>query len=392
MVNALSSPGVASLGLARQGNALNLENQGQRLLNQGQQIQNALGQAQLEALPEQQAQNREQNRVAIASQMQKLLSSANETQRKEIERIAGIQGRAALVAKQRGLNNQQFGQILEMVGVPDQNPDIDTALIVSEDVFGQFQQNQRVRPVEIQDPNRPGQTTFVRPAQAVGQAGPERQPLVSINNSQQTEEDKAFGKRLVTEFSNVSDRADQAEQEITTLRLMRNTAQQEGFRTGAVEPLRNTLAAVAKGLGVPLSDSRIQQVVDAQTFTALGGQLLANRLAAQKGPQTDQDAQRMLQTLASLDKEADANDFLLRSGIALRSREIEQRDFFRDWRADKGTLDGASQAWSRFKNEVPLFGISPNTGRPVFFTEFAEANEDKSMTDIVNAWTQTYGQ
>lgn len=332
-----------------------------------------------------------------AEQFGQMLANDNEQVAARKKQFVEQRGMLALQARQAGLNNQQYGEFLRRFGQNDPNPDIETDIVQAAGFEKAFEADRERRKlaaqeptVTIADPSSPTGTRIVRRSEGVGQAGPQRQPLVQISNTQQKAEDQAFGKDLVSEFSEVRERAANAEQERTTLRLMLNTMRQEGFQTGKVEPLRTTLTAVAKGLGVPLSDQRVQQVVDAQTFSALGGQILANRLAAQKGPQTDRDADRMLETLASLDKEGEANDFLLRAGIALRSREIEQRDFFQDWRRERGTLDGAAQAWSALKDQVPLFGISPETGRPRFFTEFEEANSQQPFEEIVRVWNEFY--
>ena len=125
------------------------------------------------------------------------------------------------------------------------------------------------------------------------------------------------------------------------------------------------------------------------------GNILAEKLAAQKGPQTDRDADRMMQTLASLRNTTEARIFLLDSGAAMASRDLEQGRFYSNFRAKNGTIAGAENAWRSRIAKRPLFGINKYTKLPVFYNQFQtrmkSSNPEMSSDEIEEFWNNKYG-
>jgi len=218
----------------------------------------------------------------------------------------------------------------------------------------------------------------------------QKTPLVSVNTAEQSAEDKEFGKFLVQGFSKINERATSAQDNLQQLQIAKNI----DVNTGAMEPLKAWGAAVSQGMGINPESIGLDKADNAQAFNAIMGNVLATKLAAQKGPQTDKDADRMKETLAQLGNTPEAKEFLLNSAIALEERSIEQRDFYMDWKSNKTTLKGADKAWRSYINRTPIMGKNPNTGRPVFFNEFKQAvmnaNENVSDDQILKMWRTKY--
>lgn len=204
-------------------------------------------------------------------------------------------------------------------------------------------------------------------------------------------EDQEFGKALVGQYEKVVEAATGAGENIQQLHVLRSIPVQ----TGPGTDWKATVTTVANAIGVPVPEGAIRQVKDVQSFKAITGNLLASKLASQKGPQTDDDARRMGETLASTENFAEANDFIIRSALATESRKVEQANFYDAYRNERGTFSGVRAAWEKHKRETPLLGVNPNTRRTVFFTEFMEeagkANPGASREDLMGLWRQKYG-
>jgi hypothetical protein len=97
-------------------------------------------------------------------------------------------------------------------------------------------------------------------------------------------------------------------------------------------------------LGVPEAE---KFATDAQTFLAATQQAVLQRQLEQKGPQTEADAQRITQTGAQLGNTVNANRFIIDVAKAQLKRDIEQRNFYNEWRRGPGknSFDGAEDAW-----------------------------------------------
>jgi len=257
-------------------------------------------------------------------------------------------------------------------------------------MFGSMIPRQSTKLVEIGDPTSPTGSRFVSQRDALGQPGRERKPLVSLGGEQEKAENKEYGKYLVQNFGKIDERAVAAQDNLQQLQIAKNI----DVRTGAIEPLKAWGSAITEGLGLDPKQFGLDKATNAQSFNAIMGNVLATKLAAQKGPQTDKDAERMKETLASLGNTPEARDFLLNSSIALEERAVEQRDFYSNWRDTKGSFDGAERAWRAYIAKTPLFGKNPNSGRPVFFNEFKQAmiqaNPDATEQQILDIWRKKY--
>ena len=207
----------------------------------------------------------------------------------------------------------------------------------------------------------------------------------------ETEEQKAFGKAIVAREQKVYDRAAGAAATMSFLNLAKSSVNDNSQASG----LATILSKTAGFLGVPLPDDFEKRATKSQNFDGMMGNILAEKLAAQKGPQTDRDADRMMQTLASLRNTTEARIFLLDSGAAMASRDLEQGRFYSDFRAENGTIAGAENAWRNRIEKRPLFGINKNTKLPVFYNQFQtrmkSSNPEMSSDEIEEFWNNKYG-
>lgn len=217
-------------------------------------------------------------------------------------------------------------------------------------------------------------------------------PATQVTIGAEKAEATEFGKELVKQYSAVAERAGSAEDAIAQLSIAKNI----DVSTGALEPLKASTAAFAESLGFDPAKIGLESATNAQAFTGIMQNLVLTKMQAQKGPQTENDAKRIEATLANLKNTPEAKDFLIDTAIALEERAIEQRDFYEQYRENKGTLSGANKAWNEFKNKTPLFGKNPSTGRPVFYNQFRrairEANPGASDDQILKLWREKYGR
>jgi len=216
----------------------------------------------------------------------------------------------------------------------------------------------------------------------------------TIQNSEAaglTQEQKALGKSRVGRFEKIQEVAQSAVDQNEQLSQLDNI----DVNAGITEPGKVQLARVFSAFGANGDELLGVNVANAQAFNAVSGKLLAEALAAQKGPQTDDDARRMTNTLPKISNEADANKFIIGSMRAINDRKVEQARFFENVLETEGTLKNADKKWSTFKRKTPLLSdnlTNRETGLPMFFNEFALQAQRKNPTakniDIIQAWRE----
>lgn len=209
------------------------------------------------------------------------------------------------------------------------------------------------------------------------------------------EEQKKYGDLLVKREGAVYEASDSARKTKAYLGMAKKIVSDP---RAVPSNLANVLGSTANMLGVPMPKGFESRVTTGQAFEGLMGNILAEKLAAQKGPQTDKDADRMAQTLATLKNTPQAKIFLLDAAIALANRDIKKADFYRNWRANpanKGSIAGAEKAWNEKISKVPLFGVNKNSNLPVFYDQFMDAakqaNPGMTNEEIEAQWVKRYG-
>jgi hypothetical protein len=215
---------------------------------------------------------------------------------------------------------------------------------------------------------------------------------VSIGDEAEGTERKEIAKVRARQFEKLSNDADNAESTLASL----DQLDAVDAKTGAFEPAKAAVAAVAEGFG--FDASAIANVTTAQALEGLSNRLVNDVLNTAKGPQTEGDAQRARSTLKSLGDDPRAGQFKSDSLRAVALRTVEQRDFI-DQKIDAGsTFSSARADWNKFKRDTPSLSDvvkNPNTGLPLFYYQFKQSarqrRPDITEEDIINAWRKVHG-
>lgn len=250
----------------------------------------------------------------------------------------------------------------------------------------------------IHIPKRPGAAPV-----PTGIRSPEKKPLVDMrganfgpggspNNLYDKLADK-MAERNATTAGDIFDQAAIGAERRSGIQLQRATIAQ-GLETGAFAPLVNGVASYVEGFGIDpktlnLPDPSKGQVFDMATFDNL-----LKALQAQKGPQTEGDAQRALKTFASIKNTKEANLFILDYMEALTYRQEELAQFVQDnvyrpeHAKDPNVVNNLRSKWIRTMRDVPIVAASKQSGLPITFYKYREAGLQKGMTEeeVLSNW------
>ena len=191
-----------------------------------------------------------------------------------------------------------------------------------------------------------------------------------------------------------------AEAEISNL----NMAEQMALRNqeGELPPqYQAALANIAIASGVPpeMVGEYVGRMTDAQQFTALMNNLVLKKLQAQKGPQTERDAKRIEQTVASLGNTPQARMFLIKTSKAFAQRDIDKAKFYDSYWRQNGTYDGAEEAWREGWGGAPITMQRAN-GQVVLYEDWARLVRQKTVeaghpepseAELKAEWMRKYG-
>lgn len=208
----------------------------------------------------------------------------------------------------------------------------------------------------------------------------------------ETEEVKALAKQRVARFGDIQKAADNA----TSLLDNLNQLDAIDVQTGALEPAKVAIAAVAEGFGIDASE--IANATNAQAFNAVSGRLVNEVLNAATGPQTDQDADRARRTIATLGDTPGAAQFKNNSMRSVALRQVEQRDFIADQLDQDKNLSQANKSWREFKRKTPALSsvVKGPEGLPVFFYQFKDNAQQQrpgiSEQEIIDAWRSVHAK
>lgn len=212
--------------------------------------------------------------------------------------------------------------------------------------------------------------------------------------------------------------ASAAQSRLPALRTLRSLDIESGFGTNARTGLaRATNFIFGEGAG----DVFQSDVPAIEAFRALSQKMVNEELNQAKGPQTEGDAIRAQQTVASIDKAPAANKFLLNYYEGLAMREMERNQFFERYmgtspdQTDQAGLEAfreAERAWLDYKEKTPLVAVTrpdgtvlsdANTKVPMVYYDFERLfmrnNEDalkglsmrEKRAEAQNAWREANG-
>lgn len=128
----------------------------------------------------------------------------------------------------------------------------------------------------------------------------------------------------------------------------------KGFTTGWGKEAIATGANFLTTMGVA-PDKATEFASNAQTFKAAALEIVLQKQLMQKGPQTESDAKRLVETGSNLANTPQANRFILDVARSMNNRTIQQHKFYDDyWRKNK-TFEGAENAWYSDNGGMSLF-------------------------------------
>lgn len=130
-----------------------------------------------------------------------------------------------------------------------------------------------------------------------------------------------------------------------SIQAMRNI----DFNSGWGAESKANAAAFLEGLGVNVGSSKLY-AANAQKFQSIAMDRLLTTLGAQKGPQTEGDAQRAQQTFAKLNNTPEANQFVLDFAQAKANMDQAKASFYDSALPvvqQKGDLTAADRAWRK---------------------------------------------
>lgn len=206
-------------------------------------------------------------------------------------------------------------------------------------------------------------------------------------NAFQTE----FAKDAVTNLKELRKNASTGREQNINLSSMRNL----NVATGLGAETKLNLARVANFVQPGLGDS-LADVSATQAFQALSIAYTQSELNNATGPQTDLDFTRFQKTFASIDKEVDANNWLIDNISASNDRKVEQYEFYRNHIKENPELgyQTVDDAWIQFKRDVPMVSgrMDTNTGLPLLWNNFQKEtlkeNPDAKREEIIALWQE----
>jgi hypothetical protein len=180
-----------------------------------------------------------------------------------------------------------------------------------------------------------------------------RPPGVSITNVGEKAESAEFGKLLIGQFDAISKQAAVAARTLPSIEANLATLN-KGLDTGFGTDAKAAGARVLGALGVKDAE---KFATDTQTFQSNAISAVLQKQLEQKGPQTESDARRIEQIGAELGKTKDANRFILDVAREQLRRDLDQRNFYTEWKKGpgKGSFNGAEDAWFAGEGGKSLF-------------------------------------
>lgn len=212
---------------------------------------------------------------------------------------------------------------------------------------------------------------------------------VSVNVGGEKKEKEVLAETRVKRFDKLAQDAEIAYSQNEQLEIAKNI----DVSTGGLAPLKTMASRFTAALGVDPETVGLDDASNAEAFSGIMSSIVLDKMAAQKGPQTDKDRAHIEKTVAGLSGSPLANKFLISSAIAVNNRKIEQQEFYEDYLDEHDTLKGANKAWREFKQSMPMVSQTvkdPGTGLPVFYYEYRErlreANPGVSDDLIASKW------
>ena len=210
---------------------------------------------------------------------------------------------------------------------------------------------------------------------------------VNVGAKGLSEESKQLAKNRADRYDDIIQGATAAESDLFNIDQLRGLNLDTGFGTEAKSDVVRALGA----FGVDTTELLGTDPAEVEKFNSIAQKQVLNIMATQKGPQTDQDAERIKKTIAQTTNTKEANQFILNTMEAVSRRKVDQAAFYEEFLNDNETLKGVDRAWRAFKRKTPMFSEkvkNPTTGKPMFYFEFRNllTKEGRPEKEIIEAW------
>lgn len=215
------------------------------------------------------------------------------------------------------------------------------------------------------------------------------------SNAQETEEAKKYGADLVSQWTGIREAAENAQAQRAMLRQAQiindNPTGKEGFPMPSLLKQKAGDAIAAFGID-PATVPGFESISSGQQFNGVMQNIVLNQMQAQKGPQTENDAKRIEQTVASLGNTPQAREFLLDSAMAVNDMKILKRDFWQRYKNETGSFNGAGTAWRDSLGGAGMVRKHPKHGFIMFLPEWFSENRahpdnaGKTDAEILKVW------
>lgn len=151
----------------------------------------------------------------------------------------------------------------------------------------------------------------------------------------------------------VAPAADSANEAIGAVRAQASILKNDPQMTGAGKEALAKIASYFTSAGLA-PRGWAERVTNWQDFDSFVKKGMLTEQTKQSGVQTEGDAQRIQQSLASMGKTPEANHFILRYLDAAAERVLERERFFSQYQERWGTYHGANARWQQYVRANPL--------------------------------------
>jgi len=252
-------------------------------------------------------------------------------------------------------------------------------------------------PEEVKEARKSGRALQINRSGEVKSVAMRQVPLVNMGG--ESTFDKQFAGTQAKDFAKIEEAANQADATKQTAQIGFQLLPKEmGPGRELKNQIDNLIQTGQNLFGIEVDPARTARITDFASYRTFLTDNLLVKLASQKGPQTEPDAQRAKQALLSAENPLQANRIIRDYQIALADRAVEYRDFLAKqvYAAEpKDRSKAFSQAkrdWSAFINRTPLVARIEQNGKTnvVFINKYIEkmaaANPNLSRNGILDQW------
>jgi hypothetical protein len=219
-----------------------------------------------------------------------------------------------------------------------------------------------------------------------------QKPLVEVSTGAKFESaaEKSYGAAEGKAFSALQELGQTSQDQNTTLRAMLASP----AITGPTQDFRSAANSFFSEFGVPIAPDKVAQISNLAQYKAMQQSTVLSEQLKQKGPQTETDRKTIQETFGNTKNTKEANELILKYKLAINDRNTLLAELAEDYRQEKGKMDGWRTIIRDYVNSTPLAAKNPNSGRLVFWNEFADAmredNPGMSEDEIMAQWRQRY--